>query len=96
MRSGVVWTALLGAVAAAATIGFAVASEAPGGLQTFLLEWVSVPFLAAGLIAWARRPDSRLGVLMVAGGFASALSGWRLAEHSGLFTVGAVFDILLV
>jgi len=94
MRSGVVWTALLGAVAAAATIGFAVTSEGPDGLHTFLLEWVSVPFLAAGLIAWARRPDSRLGVLMVAGGFASALSGWQLAEDAGPFTVGAVFDIL--
>jgi signal transduction histidine kinase len=94
MRSGVVWTALLGAVAAAATISFAVASDGPDGLQTFLLEWVSVPFLAAGLVAWARRPDSRLGVLMVAGGFASALSGWQLAEDAGPFTVGAVFDIL--
>jgi len=96
MRSGVVWTALLGAVAAAATIGFAVTSEGPDGLHTFLLEWVSVPFLAAGLIAWARRPDSRLGVLMVAGGFASALSGWQLAEDAGPFTVGAIFDILPV
>jgi len=94
MRSGILWVVLLGSLAAATTIGFALASESPDGLRVFLLEWISVPFLAAGLVAWVRRPDSRLGVLMVAGGFASALSGWQLAEHSGPFTLGAVFDIL--
>src|SRR5205085_1996914 len=94
MRSGILWVVLLGSLAAATTIGFALASESPDGLRVFLLEWISAPFLAAGLVAWVRRPDSRLGVLMVAGGFASALSGWQLAEHSGPFTLGAVFDIL--
>ena len=56
--------------------------------------WVSVPFIAAGLIAWWRRPASRLGKLMVVGGFASALSALQFAELPLFFTVGALFDIV--
>jgi signal transduction histidine kinase len=58
------------------------------------MEWVAVPYVTAGVIAWWRRPGSRLGPLMVAGGLASAFSGWQLAESSGAYTFGAAFDIV--
>jgi signal transduction histidine kinase len=39
---------------------------------------VSWSFVAAGLVAWSRRPENRTGVLMVAVGLAFALNGLRL------------------
>jgi signal transduction histidine kinase len=59
-----------------------------------LLAWISVPYVAAGLVAWWRRPDSRLGPLMIAGGFISGLSALQFAQHDLPFTIGAIVDIL--
>jgi signal transduction histidine kinase len=39
---------------------------------------VSWSFVAAGLVAWSRRPENRTGALMVAVGLAFALNGLRL------------------
>jgi signal transduction histidine kinase len=78
----------------AASLGFAIAADSPDPVQVFLMEWVAVPYVTAGVIAWWRRPRSRLGPLMVAGGLASAFSGWQLAEASGPYTFGAAFDIV--
>ena len=39
---------------------------------------MSWSFVAAGLVAWSRRPDNRTGALMVAVGLAFALNGLRL------------------
>src|SRR4029453_15931000 len=87
-------TAVLAAAAAAASLGFAIAADSPAPVQGFLMEWVAVPYVTAGVIAWWRRPASRLGPLMVAGGLASAFSGWQLAESAGPYTFGAAFDIV--
>ena len=92
--SVVVTLAVLACAATAASLAIALHSEDVSHVQVALLEWVSVPYIAAGLVAWSRRPDSRLGVLMVAGGFATGLSALQLAEPPALQTVGALFDIL--
>jgi signal transduction histidine kinase len=63
-------------------------------VQVALLIWVSVPYVLAGLVAWERRPESRLGALMVTGGLASGLSALQLAQTEWLLTIGALFDIL--
>jgi len=39
---------------------------------------VSWSFVAAGLVAWSRRPENRTGALMVGVGLAFALNGLRL------------------
>jgi len=59
-----------------------------------LLDWITVPYILAGAVAWLRRPESRLGPLMLAGGFASGLSALQLTHVDSLYTIGAIFDIL--
>ncbi len=68
--------------------------EGVPGHPILLLQWISIPYIAAGLIAWARRPASRLGPLMVVGGFATGLLCLQFAENEVLRTVGDLFDIL--
>lgn len=63
-------------------------------VQVALLEWISVPYIAAGLIAWWRRPGSRIGVLMVVSGTAISLAGLSFANSQHLYTIGALFDIV--
>jgi signal transduction histidine kinase len=62
--------------------------------QLVLIEWASVSYILVGLIAWFRRPESRLGLLMIAGGFAIGLSTLQFEHQAHLYTAGAVFDIL--
>jgi signal transduction histidine kinase len=59
-----------------------------------LLDWITLPYILAGAVAWLRRPKSRLGPLMLAGGFASGLSALQLTDVDSLFTAGAIFDVL--
>lgn len=64
------------------------------GLHAALAYWITIPYIAAGLIAWRRRPDSRLGVLMVAAGFASFLNFLVWSNNDGLFTLGVATQFL--
>ncbi len=64
------------------------------GLQAALLNWTTLPYIAAGAIAWARRPDSRFGRLMVAAGFAMFLSSLQWSQTDLPFTLGMAFDLL--
>jgi signal transduction histidine kinase len=86
--------ALLGCAAPARSVGIALTSDDVDPLQVALLDWITVPFILAGLVAWVRRPESRLGLLMIAGGCATGLSALQETHVDALYTVGAVFDIL--
>ena len=90
-----VWAiALAGLALGAATLAAGLANSNVDDIQIVLLEWISLPYVAAGLVAWSLRPESRLGELMIAGGLASGLSGLQFAEVELLSTIGAIFDIL--
>src|SRR5262245_60577405 len=90
----VLWAiALAGVGLAAATIALGVRNDGEA-IQIALLVWISLPYVLVGLVAWWRRPASRLGVLMVAGGLASGLSGLQFSQSELVFTVGSIFDIL--
>jgi signal transduction histidine kinase len=81
----------------ATTVGFlwlGFKNDAVSGLQLGLLTWISVPYIVAGLIAWWHRPESRLGVLMIAGGLATGLSGLAFSQLAPPHTVGVAFDVL--
>ena len=47
---------------------------------------IAFAFLGTGLFAWARRPGNRLGLLMVAGGYALLLRQLRYSDEAILFT----------
>ena len=77
-RPFVLWTiALAGCAAAASTVALALATEASSSepvVRSITVVWIILPYIAAGLVAWWRRPESRFGPLMVAAGFAAFLS----------------------
>ena len=95
-RSAVRAVAVAGLATAAGSIALGLTNDDVSDVQVALLEWISLPYIAAGLVAWWRRPASRLGVLMVAGGFATGLSALAFARFAGPHTVGVVFDVLPV
>jgi len=86
--------AIAGLLTGACSLAFALTNDGVSGVQVALLEWISIPYIAAGLVAWWRRPDSGLGVLMVVGGFAAGISGLAFAEFAVPHTVGVIFDVL--
>src|SRR6266513_2384107 len=86
--------AIAGLLTAAGSLALALTNDGVSGVQVALLEWISIPYIAAGLVAWWRRPDSGLGVLMVVGGFAAGISGLAFAEFAVPHTVGVIFDVL--
>lgn len=47
---------------------------------------VAWTFLAAGLVAWSRRPESRIGALLTAAGFALLVRRLQYSESSAVFT----------
>jgi len=66
------------------------AGDAPPRSHIYLvivIVGVSWSFVAAGLVAWRRRPDNHTGALMVAVGLAYALPGLRLVQTPLGFTL---------
>jgi signal transduction histidine kinase len=61
------------------------------------LNWlIGGGFVVAGLLAWYRRPDNRVGTLMVAAGFAWFLSLATRTDVPLLFSLGHLFSDLFV
>ena len=95
--------ALVRAVAAAAlgaallVVGLALSLDTlyQRPLRIVLVLWCTLPFIAAGLIAWRGRPDSRFGPLLVAAGFVTPVSTLQWAAQPALNTVGQLCDLLL-
>ena len=64
------------------------------GLQAFLFNWITVPYLISGTIAWWRRPASRLGPLMIATAFVMALTALQWSSVPALLSFGHLLDML--
>lgn len=95
--------AVAAGLAVAATLGAAGAvvlrlhSDHAGsepGLQVALLDWIVLSYVFSGLVAWWRRPASRFGPLMVAGGFLTLVSCLSSAANDIAFTVGQAADLV--
>jgi signal transduction histidine kinase len=87
---------LAGCAATGISIALALSSDhvSEPAVRAALNAWVIFPYILAGLVAWRCRPDSRLGLLMIAAGFAMFLSSLSTANSAGLFTLGIAFDLL--
>jgi signal transduction histidine kinase len=97
LRPALMWTlGIVALIAATAVVALAFASDHVDqpGLQAGLFNWIAVPYVAAGLLAWQRRPQSRLGRLMVAAGFATFLAALAWSNTPALSTVGLACDFL--
>jgi signal transduction histidine kinase len=88
------------ALAGCATAGFSVVSALTSDhvrepeVQAALIVWVILAYVLAGVVAWWRRPESRLGPLMIAAGFGTFISmlGWSNVDF--LRTIGQTLDFL--
>src|SRR5690349_12208604 len=91
-----VGVALAGAAAVAGSIALAAASDTlvRPALQAVLINWITVPYLISGLLAWWRRPANRLGPLMTAVGITMALTTGQWSTRPLLHTVGHLVDLL--
>jgi signal transduction histidine kinase len=49
--------------------------------------------LLVGLYWWVRRPESRLGVLLIAYGVVLSVVSWQSSDHSQLSTLGVLGDV---
>jgi signal transduction histidine kinase len=88
--------ALLGAAAGVSLVWMAYqpASDGDPALWAFLRCWATLTYITAGLIAWRRRPDSRLGPLMILAGFGTFLSFVVWSASDVLYTIGLALDIM--
>ena len=85
-----------GVAAASASIALAITGDHvhEAGISAALADWITVPYVLAGLVAWWCRPDSRFGPLMVAAGLANFVTTLSWADTAVPFTLGQALDLL--
>jgi glucan phosphoethanolaminetransferase (alkaline phosphatase superfamily) len=96
-RPSTLWAiAAAGCAAIAISVAFALSSDhlSEPGVHAALLNWITLTYVFAGLVAWWRRPESRFGLLMVVAGFAIFLSSLSSANVAVPYTIGVAFDLL--
>lgn len=90
---------VIGLAGVAAAVGTVVIVLTGGAAEqplvtALLLDWITLPYILSGLVAWWARPDSRLGPLMIGAGFATFLSSLAVSDVGVLFTVGELLNFL--
>ena len=87
-------------MAAALTVGVGVAwamfANEPGHvrvLDVILVLLVGWSFVAAGLLAWELRPESRIGLAMVVTGFLRLVAGLAQSQNVSLFAIGHALEV---
>jgi signal transduction histidine kinase len=95
-RSTAVAVACCAAAAVAGSIALAFTSDHIDDpwWPAMLFAWMIAIYVLCGLIAWWRRPGSRLGVLMVAAGFGMAMATLGRADDPVVHSVGQALDLL--
>jgi signal transduction histidine kinase len=96
-KPAVLWAiAAAGLAAAAGAVVLAVTSDHVNepGLQGALMDWVGLPYVLSGLIAWWRRPASRFGPLMVVAGFVVFTGTLQWTNADVPHTIGQAVDLL--
>jgi signal transduction histidine kinase len=96
-RAALLAIAVAGVLASVVTVVLRLGSDHGGsepGLHAALLAWITISFVFSGLVAWWRRPESRLGPLMMLAGFLTSLSALSLLDDPLPFTVGMAMDLV--
>jgi signal transduction histidine kinase len=88
--------AACGVAAVATSYALALTSDhlTQAHLHATLFGWLSLSYVVCGLVAWRRRPDSRLGPLMAVAGFGPALSNLAWSANDTVESIGLLFDFL--
>src|SRR4051812_4207091 len=97
----VLWAiALVGCVAGASSIGFAVTNEEIGQelgeplVISALFTWTTLAYILGGLLAWSQRPASRFGPLMITAGGICFLVTLSWTDHDLSYSLGQLLDKL--
>jgi hypothetical protein len=96
-QSWMLWAIVVTAIAVVTgSIVLALASDQLDlpGLRAFLIAWIVIPYVVSGIVAWWRRPASRLGPLMLATGFAMAVTPLQWSSQPLVYSVGHLLDML--
>ena len=88
--------AALAAAGAAVALTFTSDHDQHPAHTTALVLFVSLSFIAAGLIGWTRRPANRTGMLMVAVGFGVLADSLYEANSSLPYTLGTIVGSLFI
>jgi signal transduction histidine kinase len=64
------------------------------GLRAGMVDWIVVPYILGGLVAWRGRPESRFGLLMIAAGFSMAATTLQWSSGRLPYTAGQLLDLL--
>jgi signal transduction histidine kinase len=75
-------------------LGVASARLEPSALRIFFVAWIVVPYVLSGVVAWWRRPASRLGPLMLLTGLVMGLTPMQWSSAPLVHSVGNFFDML--
>jgi signal transduction histidine kinase len=96
-RSWVLWALAVTGLAiltGVLILGVASARLEQSALRVFLIAWIVVPYVLSGVVAWWRRPASRLGPLMMITGFVMGLTPMQWSSQPLVHSVGNVLDML--
>ncbi len=99
-RPAILAVAVAGGFVAAVALALAMTNEAIGGelgeplVIALLADWITVAYVFGGLVAWVRRPTSRLGPLMIVAGFVMFVTTLSWSENDLAFTVGQSLDLV--
>src|SRR5918999_2610190 len=93
LRRALIVLGAVGVVAGAIPLALALGDE--GGHQRELIAitgpLIGWAFIGTGIFAWLRRPENRIGALMIAVGFSACLAGLRVATEPWVFIFGLLF-----
>jgi signal transduction histidine kinase len=97
LRAWLLWAvavAGIGILTGSLILGVASARLEPSALRVFFISWIVVPYVVSGLVAWWRRPASRLGPLMLLTGFTMMLTPLQWSSSPLLHSIGHLFDMV--